>query len=196
MVDVVGLHDARLGILKRPHHASQDARHHLQARGAIERRESPGFMDRQARSIPISTFCMSHQQHTQLILAIHYLVPKNPLVRLQVPVPARKFVHREHRIVARVIGIMYRWTVNHLPVLSQCKMIGYRNGFTMGDQKTMVRTAERYPAPHASGGTGPVEINGGVTTKSMTCRIRWPMTLMGAPPRLRRLKTFAHESIH
>ena len=91
---------------------------------------------------------------------------------------------------------MYRRAVNYLSLFSQCQMVGYRNGFVMGYQKTMIRPAEGCPAAHAGRSAGAAEIDGGITSESMMRPIHWPMTFMTAPSQFRWLKTFPDKTIH
>src|SRR5687768_14835838 len=66
----------------------------------------------------------------------------------------------------------------------------------MGDQETMVRTAERHPTAHACSGARAIKVNGRITAKSMTRSIKGPVTFVAAPSELGRLKALAYEPIH
>ena len=91
---------------------------------------------------------------------------------------------------------MHRRAVNYFSLFSQCQMVGYRNGFVMGYQKTMIRPAQGCPAANAGRSAGAAEIDGGITSESMMGPIHRPMAFMTAPPQLRWLKAFPDKTIH
>src|SRR5687768_16825315 len=133
---------------------------------------------------------MAHEQHAKLVRSLHQFIPKNALFRLYVPISARKLVNGKHGVVTGKISVMYRWPVNYFSLFSPGQMVGYRNGFVMGYEKTMIGSAKGCPTAHAGGGTGAVKIDGGITSEFMACSIHWPVAFMTTPSQFRWLKTF------
>jgi len=58
-------------------------------------------------AVTLGASIMAHQQHAEFIYAARDLVHHQPLLALQLPVLAGELVQRQHRIVARVIGIAW-----------------------------------------------------------------------------------------
>src|SRR5258705_489045 len=73
-IHLVGLDDPSGRIFQRPHHAGQHRRRHLHAGGVLVRRDSPGFLDRELRPVPIGIPGMAIEQHPELVDAVLDLV--------------------------------------------------------------------------------------------------------------------------
>ena len=78
------------------------------------RRHPPRLFDRQPRAVPVNSFRRAHQQYAKLVDPFADLIHHQPLTGLQVPILAGKFVQAQHRVVARVIGIVASRPITHL----------------------------------------------------------------------------------
>jgi len=135
---------------------------HLQRGGVVMRAELACFFDSQARAVPKGAFLVAHQQHAQFVHAARDLVHHQALARLHFPVPAGHFMHRQHSIVARVIGVMHGRAVHHLVTLLDAVIVGDRDGFVMRDQETVERAFQRGPGAHLGAGAGTQQEDRGV----------------------------------
>ena len=64
------------------------------------------------------------EQHAELVDAFDDLLVENPLLLLHPPVAPGQFVHRQHRIVARMIGVMHRRPLHDLAAFTMREIIG------------------------------------------------------------------------
>src|SRR5262249_41802164 len=74
VVHFIGLDDAGLRVLQRPHHAGKHGRGHLQAGGVLEWGERSRLVDRKLRAKPIGVLLVAVEQHPKLVDAVDDVV--------------------------------------------------------------------------------------------------------------------------
>ena len=116
------------GILQRPHHAREHRRCHLQAGGVLVGRDFARFVDRELRAVPIGVLLVAVEQHAQLIDAVgDLMLIQNVDVLLSLARAAEHLVQRQHRVVARVVGVVAGRPVDGLAALTQREVVGNRD---------------------------------------------------------------------
>src|SRR5437899_6277997 len=139
---------------------------------------------------------MPQQQNAELIHARADLVANDPPSFLQLPILAREFVQREHRVVAWMIGVVDRRPIRDLAIVrSQREMVRNRDRFAMRDQESVIRAFERRPAANARCGAGTIEKYGHVASEAVTCGMGGKEAFMAAPSHFARLHGFTDESV-
>ena len=101
-------------MLQRPDDTAEHRCCDLQRGGIVVRCDPPRLGDRQTRAEPIHTPRRTHQQYAELVDTAGNLLHHQPLAALQPPVLAGEFVQAQHRVVARVIGVMAGRAAAHL----------------------------------------------------------------------------------
>jgi hypothetical protein len=109
----------------------------LQAGGVVVRAELARLVDRQLRAVPVRILLVAGEQHAELVDTRGDLVHEDALAILQVPVAAGELVHRDHRRVARVIGVVRGRPVDHLGALPHRQVVGDGNRLGVCDQETV-----------------------------------------------------------
>ena len=158
-VHLVGLDDAGVRILHRPDHARQ-ARRRVTCRlvallcGASLRASSIESCE----PYQYAFFLWPGEQHAELVDARDDLVHEDALALLQVPVAPGELVHRDHRRIARVIGVVHGRPVHDLRALAHRVVVGDRDRFAVRDQEAVEmarraasRCARAWPRRAASG---------------------------------------------
>ena len=71
------------------------------------------------------------------------------------PARAEHFVQRQHRVVARMIGVVAGRAIDRLAlVVAHRQIVGDRDRLVMGDEKAVLRLGGRRPGAHARVGAG------------------------------------------
>ena len=101
----------------------------------------------------------AREQHAELVDAADDLLVENSLALLQLPVAARELVHRQHRVVARVIGVVHGRPVHDLAAFAMREVVRDRDRLAVRDQKAVERPGFRRPRAHARAGAGLQQID-------------------------------------
>ena len=89
---------------------------------------------------------MAVEQHAELVDAVDDLVlVENVDGRLPLAGLAEQFVQRQHRVVARVIGVVAGRPIDHLAAVAQGEIVGDRDQLVVGDQEAVLRLGGRRP---------------------------------------------------
>ena len=129
------------GIFQRPDHAGEHGRGHLQAGGVLVGRELAGLLQRQPRAVPVGVLVVAVEQHAEFVDAVdQFVLVEHVVHRLRLAAGAEHLVQRQHRVVARVIGIVAGRAVVHLAVLAaHGEVVGDRDRLVVGDEEAVLR---------------------------------------------------------
>ena len=107
---------------------------------------------------------MAVEQHTEFVDAVDQLVLVEHMVsRLRLAGGAEDLVHRQHGVVAWMVGVVAGGAVMHLALLAaHGEEIGDRDRFVMRHQEAVLRAGRRAPAAHARVGAGLLQIDRGL----------------------------------
>ncbi len=90
---------------------------------------------------------MAVEQHAEFVDPVDDLgFAEDVLRRLDFSGAAEQFVQRQHRVVARVVGVMAGRTIDRRAlVIAQGVIVGDRDQLVMGDEKAELRLRGRRP---------------------------------------------------
>ena len=112
------------------------------------------------------------------------------------PVAAREFVHRQHRVVARVIGVVAGRPVHRPLAVHDGVVVRQRNRFGMRDQKSVEMAGLRRPGAHPRARARAIQIDRAARAPGVAAAIRGKMLLVRTPAEFRGLRAFADETVH
>ena len=111
------------------------------------------------------------------------------------PVPARKFMHRQHRAIARMIGVVRRRPVHAAVALTNRVVVRQRNRLGVRDEKTVEMAGLRRPGAHARTRPRAVQIDGAAGPGLVAPAIRREVLLVRAPAEFGGLRALADEAV-
>ncbi len=109
---------------------------------------------------------------------------------------AEQFVHRQHRVVCRMIGVVAGRPIDHLLAVTHGEVIRDRDGFIVGNEKAVLRARGRAPRTYARIGTRLQQIDRCAAASLVGAAIIRHPCFMGAPAELRRLHALGDEAFH
>ena len=135
VIQFVGLYDAASRVLDRPYDPGQHSRCDLQRGGVLVRRRPTGLLDRELRAIPVGVIRMAVEQHAKLVdpSTISSFISRN--CDCGTECVALQLVQRQHRIVARMIGVVAGRPIPHTSVLAQGQVVGDADRFIVGNRE-------------------------------------------------------------
>ncbi len=187
-IHLVGLDDAGLRILDRPHHAGEHGGGDLETGGVLIGRDVAGFVDRKLRPVPVGVLLVAVEQDAELVDAVGDLVlVQNVDGRLPLAGLAEQLMQRQHRVVAGVVGVVTGRAVDGLAAVSQREEVRDRDRFVMRDQEAVLRLGRRRPRAHPRIGAGLGQVDCRLTAGLMLKAVLRQLLLMGTPAELGRL---------
>ena len=170
------------GILERPHHSGEHRRSHLQAGGVLIWRDLARFVDRKLRAIPVGILFVAVEQHAEFVDPVgDLMLVENVDVFLRLAGPAEHLVQRQHRVVARVIGVVAGRPIDRFAALAQREVVGDRDRLVVRDQEAVLRLGRRRPRAHARICAGLQQIDRRAAAGLMPAR-RLPASISRACP--------------
>src|SRR5579872_3134913 len=94
-----------------------------------------------------------------------------------------------------MIGVVTGWTVNHLAVLAQRKIVRNRDRLVVSDKKTMLGLRRRRPRAHPRAGAGTGQVDRRIATELMVVAAARHRFFMRAPAQLGRLQALRNETL-
>ena len=138
---------------------------------------------------------MAHQQHAEFVAARGHLVDDQTLALLLLQVLTRQFMHRHDRLVARVIGIVYRRAIDGLLAVMHRQVVGDRNRFVVRDDVAVERAFDRRPGAHLGEQAGTVQVDRRVAAERVALAVGRQRLLVRAPAHLGGLAAFGDEAV-
>ncbi len=111
------------------------------------------------------------------------------------PGRARHLVQRQHRVVARVIGVVAGRPVDRLAALAQREVVGDRDRLVVGDQEAVLGLRGRRPGAHPRAGARPRQVDRGVAAEVVPVAVRRQRLLVRAPAELGGLQALRDEAL-
>ena len=159
------------------------------------RREPAGFLDGQLRAVPERTLLVAHQQHAELVHAEDDLLHHQALLGLLLPAAAGELVHRHHRGVAGMVGVVHGRPVDHGVAVAQRQVVRHRDRLVVRDQEAVERTVVGRPGAHARAGAGLVQVDRRAAAVGVAHAALGEVTLVRAPAELGRLAALGDEAV-
>ena len=188
--------DTGLRVLHRPHHRAEHAGRNLQAGGVVVRRQLARFINRQLGAVPVRALLVTEQQRAEFVKAFGNLITVKAPLFLPHPVAPGEFMHRQHSVIAGMVGVMTGRPVHYLIAFFDGQVIGNRNRLAVGDQETVKLAFIGRPGTHLDRSTGPVEVNRRLAAEIVFTTVGREMFLVTAPAQFTGLRTFADETVH
>ena len=110
------------------------------------------------------------------------------------PALAEHLVQRQHRVVARVIGVVAGRPIDRLAALAQREVVGDRDRLVVRDQEAVLRLRRRRPRAHARIGAGLQQIDRRTAAGLVLAAVRRHPFFVRAPAELGRLQAFRDEA--
>ena len=104
-------------------------------------------------------------------------------------------MHRQHRVVAGVVGVVHGRPVGDAPSSPHRVVVGDRDRLVVGDQEAVEGAFQRRPGAHAGGGARPQQVDRRVAADLVPAAVRRQRLLVRAPAQLGRLAAFADEAV-
>ena len=140
---------------------------------------------------------MTGKQHAEFVDATRVdLVHEDALLVLHDEIAASEFVHRQHRVIAGVIGVMHGRAVDHTVAITDGEVVGDRDRLTVRDEEAVEMPGARRPGTHPRRSARLRQEDGGSATEVVAVAISREMPLVGAPTEFGGLAALAHEAVH
>src|SRR5579859_691562 len=124
---------------------------------------------------------MPEEQHAKFIDPIDDFLIHQAEPRLLLESVSLQFMQRQNGIIARMIGVVAGGPVYHAAILAQGQIISDADRFVVRNEIALDRSSLRRPAPPTRAGTGPLQIDRGITAESVASGFRRHLFLMRAP---------------
>ena len=201
VVHLVGLDESGIGVLHGPDHRCEHGRRHLHSRGVLVGRETPGLVNRQSRAVPHRAPGVPVQEYAEVVVPGHDLLGREDVLPSRQDAGTVRLVERQDAVVARVVGVVTRGTVNDAagggavgggggrrPVpavpLPHGVVVRDRKALVVGDEQPELRPRARHPRPDAGVAARPVHPYPVTRTMGVTMSPPGHALLVRAPPEL------------
>ena len=124
------------------------------------------------------------------------LAHHDPLLFLQLVILAAELVHRKHRVVGRVVGVVHGRAVDRAVVLPHRQEIGDRDRLAVRDQEAVEVPRLRRPGAHPRRAARLRQEDRALAPEVVLAPVAREVPLVRAPAELGRLAAFAHEAVH